>query len=164
MTAQSAFVRDLDVVHRTEIVRDAYKKHSAELLALEDSQQKLVLLLLGIFGGGASVLASAKLVFHQSAQIGLTLFVVAVLVVAWEYTRRRDIARHGIRALLIQCEIALGFYEIGLFLNTTSLYPPESLLFPARGAWLSRTFWLAVLAAVGFLVVLWGSAPVPNVG
>lgn len=160
MPENSVIVRELNAAERSEILREAYKKHSAELLALEDAQQKLVLLLLAIFGAGASLLASAKLMFQLSAKLGITLFVVATLVVAWEYTRRRDIARAGIRSLLVQCELALGFYDNGVYLVGSTLYPSPVRDFSTRGAWLNRTFWLAVLAAVGFLVVLWGSFPV----
>ena len=161
MAHDAVFIRELDAPHRAEIVRDAYKKHSAELLALEDSQQKLVLLLLAIFGAGASLLASAKLIFQPSAKLGLTLFVMATLIVAREYTRRRDKARQDIRSLLVQCEVALGFYELGIYIAGTTLYPPNTRDFPSRGAWLSKTFWLAVVAALGFLVVLWGAIPAP---
>ena len=160
---QITFARELDAAKRAEIVRDAYKKHASELLALEESQQKLVLLLLGLFGGGASVLASAKLVFGLPARVGLSLFVLSVVVIAWEYTRRRDCARQGIRALLVKCEEAFGFYEENLYVSGT-LYPASSHDFATQGAWLSRTFWLAVLAAVGFLIVLWGAAPVAHAG
>jgi hypothetical protein len=157
--SQDSIFEDLDGSRRADIVLDAYRKHASELLALEESQQKLVLLLLGVFGGGASDLASTRLAFGTAARVGLSVFVAAVLIVAWEYTRRRDFARQGIRALLVQCEIALGFYDEDIYVKG-SLYPPNGRDFPTRGAWLSRTFWLAVLAAIGFLVVLWGSASV----
>jgi len=56
----STFAATLLDAQKAEIVREVYKKHSTELLAIEEAQQKLTLLLLGVFGAGASFLSAEK--------------------------------------------------------------------------------------------------------
>lgn len=151
------FVTHLSHEAKAELIRDIYGKHVAELLAIEDSQQKLVLLLLSVFGAGASFLASDNANFSLTSKLGLTIVVLGMIAVSWRYTRRRDGARISVRQLMVQCEKALGLYEPDLFLTSGSLYKPELANFPKWGDWMSRTFWLASLAAAGFLFILWTS-------
>src|ERR1700685_3016861 len=96
----SSFTATLPEAQKAEIVREVYKKHAAELLAIEEAQQKLILLLLGVFGAGASFLASAKEPsLSGPAKIGLSLVVLGMVWVGLRYTRRRDLARVSVRDL-----------------------------------------------------------------
>lgn len=155
-SAESRFASQLSPDAKAELIRDIYGKHVAELLAIEDSQQKLVLLLLSVFGAGASFLASDNADLTLTSKLGLTVVVLGMIAVSWRYTRRRDDARISVRQLMVQCEKALGLFDPNLFL-TSSLYPQELKNFPKWGGWMSRTFWLASLAAAGFLFILWTS-------
>jgi hypothetical protein len=146
----------LTAAEKAEVVRDIYKKHAHELLTIEDAHLKLTLMLLGVFGAGASFLASDKgAAVSLSGRIGLSLVVAGILLVGWRYTQRRNNARAGVRRLLVQCEKALGLYEDNAYLPDSSLYDKRFLSFADVGDWLSRTYWIAALAAAGFLVVLW---------
>lgn len=139
-----------------EAVREAYKKHAAELLAIEDAQQKLTLLLLGVFGAGVSFLASAKAALDPWAKGGITAVVFAMLLLAAGYTYQRNLARQAVRGLLVACEEALGFFEPGRYLTGAPLYPIGFLNFPNAGAWLGwLSFAVVVLGGIGFLLVLW---------
>lgn len=139
-----------------EAVREAYKKHAAELLAIEDSQQKLTLLFLGIFGAGASFLASTSTSLHLWAKVGLTIVAVAMIVLAAAYTRQRNNARQAVRGLLVACEEALGFFESGRYLGVGSLYPIGYLNYPYAGGWLGwASLAVVVVGGVGFIFVLW---------
>src|SRR5207247_642619 len=110
----SPFAASLDGHQKAEVVRDIYKKHATELLALEEAQQRLTLLLLGVFGAGASFLASEKASsLTNVARVGLTMIVVGILWVGFRYTRRRDRARASVRDLLVDCEKALGVFDVG---------------------------------------------------
>lgn len=152
----SAFAAQLTPEQRGEIVREAYRKHAAELLAIEEGQQKLVLLLIAVFGGGASFLASenARLMEAFWQRFGLAILILAFLAVAGVYTHHRNRARKGVREMLLKCEEALGFFEPGLYLTSVQLYDDIFKIFPKVGGWLGWTYWLAVMAGIGFLVVL----------
>lgn len=153
---QSTFVSSLQVGEKSALVQTIYSKHVAELQALEEAQQKLILLLLGIFGAGASFLASDKTpVPSLQACWGLTLVVLGMIAVGWRYTKRRDHARQSVRELLTDCEKALGLFDAGVFLPNVALYPRALMGYPKQGYWLSYTFWIAAIAAGGFLIVLW---------
>jgi len=154
--SDSKFAATLNSNEKAELIRDIYKKHSAELLTIEEAQQKLILLLLGVFGAGASFLASGKTPLPSAiACFGLTLVTLGMIIVGWRYTKRRDQARHSVRKLLIECEKALGLFDTDLYRPDLPLYHSELKKYPQLGYWLSHTFWIAALSALGFLVVLW---------
>ncbi len=152
----SQFAADLPAAQKAELVREIYKKHAAELLVIEEAQQKLTLLLLAVFGAGASFLASEKASgLSDPARIGLSVVVVGIVWVGLRYSRRRDLARIFVRGLLVDCEKALGLFDVAVYCPSTPLYKKELVAFAAKGGWLSMTFWIAALAALGFLIVLW---------
>lgn len=152
----SAFAAGLTPEQLGEIVREAYRKHAAELLAIEEAQQKLVLLLLAVFGGGASFLASENASSMEAfwPRLGLAILIVAFLAVAGVYTHHRNKARKAVRDLLLKCDEALGFFEPNLYLESAQLYEDKYKVFPKEGGWLGWTYWLAVMAGMGFLIVL----------
>ena len=159
---QSAFAADLHPDQKAELIREIYRKHTAELLALEDAQQKMVLLILGIVSAIATLLVSDKVPrLPVPALAGLSLILVGMIWIGWRYAGRRDKARHDVRQIIVDCEKAMGLYDPGVFLQdpcspcSPALYPADLANFPVRGYWLSRTFGLAVLAAVGLLLILW---------
>lgn len=144
---------------KSEILRDAYKKHAAELLALESSQVQLTTLVLGVFAAGASFLGAA--LGHDkrlplTAKIGLTVVVIALMSISWVFSKFRSNARIGIRGILVNVEQALLFYQDGAYVQCASLYSPDLIeKFPSAGNWLGLINWLVVLAAVGVLVLIW---------
>ena len=141
---------------QTEILLEAYKKHAAELLAMEESQQKLTALFLTIFGVGGSVIAALKNPLTCATQWGLTVIVIAALAIGFVYTYRRGRARGAVRSLLNRCEEAMGFYQTGAYIAGEKLYENELLNFPEKGKWLNYLMYFLVPAvAAGFLIVVW---------
>jgi len=150
----SAFAGALTGEKKAEVIREAYRKHATELLAIEDAQQKLVLLILGIFGAGASYLSKAQ-DMPLAAQLGMTVVTVSILILGHHFTNERSHARLATRSLLVRCEVALGFYAEGQYLTSQPLYFPGLLGFHRKGLFLARSYLLTWLAALGFLLVLW---------
>jgi hypothetical protein len=140
---------------KSEVLREAYRQHAAELLAIEESQFKLTTVLLGIFGAGASFLAAMKNSPPCRAKIGLTVVVVAIVMVGAISTYLRHRARTGTRVLLVRCEEALGFKHLSAYIPDQALYPDRTSSFPQKGWWLGLTYLFVAIAATGFLVLLW---------
>lgn len=138
-----------------EILLAAYQKHATELLAIEEAQQKFITLLLGILGAGGTFLAGTQASLSCGPRLGVTLIVVAIVVIGLLYTAVRSRARETTRALLVRCEEALGFYEPGAFFNKDTLYGETLKKYPGRGGWLSWNYALVPATGLGFLVVLW---------
>jgi len=55
----------------------------------------------------------------------------------------------------VDCEKALGLFDVGVYSQGLPLYSKPLQQFASKGGWLSWNFWIAALAALGFLVVLW---------
>src|SRR6185295_3570029 len=144
---------DLKAGEKAEVLREAYKKHATELLAIEEAQQKLVSVMLSIFGAGASFLAAMKTTLRWGPRIGLIFVAAAIVAITLAYGVKRKNARSSVRALLEKCEEALGFYESGAYLPTGALY--TRMEYAGKGDWLSILSILAVGAAgAGFVTLL----------
>jgi hypothetical protein len=142
---------------KAEILREAYKKHATELLAIEEAQQKLTTLILAILGAGGSFLASRTTQLSNQTRWGLTILVVSTVLIGLVYTWFRSRAREATRALLVRCEEALGFQTAGAYLADQSLYADTLKQYPSRGGWLNLIYLLVPAVGIGFLVVVWGS-------
>jgi len=140
---------------KAEILREAYSKHAAELLAIEEAQQKLTTLILAILGAGGSFVASSSTPLTNAARWGLTIIVVSTVAIGLVYTLFRSRARQTTRALLVRCEEAMGFHTAGLYVDGQTLYGEELRRYPARGAWLNLIYALVLAVGLGFLVVVW---------
>ncbi len=146
---------DLPDQQKAEILREAYRKHAAELLALEDAQQKLTVLLLAILGAGGSFIAGVRGPVSHGTRWGLTVLVVATVSIGLIYTFFRNRARAATRALLVRCEEALGFQQVDVYIPSETLYAEELKKYPSRGKWLGLIYALVPAAGIGFLIVLW---------
>jgi len=157
----STVSHDIGPPQKVEALREAYKRHSSELVTIDEQQTKLLLVMLGIFSAGATFLASCTkkdsgCELTPVVRWGLTTIVVALLWLwAW-FTLERHEYRQAVRDLLVRCELALGFYTKDAFLEGTALYIPEERRFPSKGRFTCWThFGTVVLAGLGFLAVLW---------
>jgi hypothetical protein len=151
----SNWFASLQAGEKAELVREAYKKHAIELLALEDAQQKVMLVLLAVLSAGASFIGAQKeLALTIGARIGLSGTVMALVFFGMLYTRRRDVARQLTRQFLVNCEEAMGFWEMGAYVPDKPLYPGNAQDFVKGGRWLGATVWLVAIAGLGFLVLL----------
>ncbi len=152
---------------KAEALREAYKRHSSELVTIEEQQGKLLLVMLGIFSAGATFLASyykngstpdstPELRLELPVRLGLTVITGALLWLWGWFTFERHNYRQAVRDLLVRCELALGFYAKDAYLEGDSLYTQEERGFPSKGGFmLWNHFLIVVLAGVGFLVILW---------
>src|SRR5271170_3795887 len=118
---------------KAEALREAYKRHSSELVTIDEQQGKLLLVMLGIFSAGATLLAKGDSTFQPSwaVQGGLTLITLGLLWLWIWFTLERHNYRQAVRDLLVRCELALGFYAKDLYLQGDKLYTTEELGFPS---------------------------------
>lgn len=145
----------MDNSKKSEILLVAYQKHATELLAIEEAQQKFITLLLAILGAGGSFLAGTKASLSCGSKLGVTIIVIAIVIIGLIYTAVRSRARATTRALLVRCEEALGFYQPGAFIHKDTLYGETLINFPSLGGWLSWNYALIPATGLGFLIVLW---------
>ena len=140
--------------HKTNILIEAYKKHSSELLSLEESQQKLVTLLLGILAVGITFVSEIQ-IFPQQLTFPLIIIAVLLSVFGGLYTHKRNHARASIRKLMVSIEEAMGFYQPGLYMEGKSLYPEKLKQYP-QVQWLGSIYYIVLLAALTFVfIVVW---------
>jgi hypothetical protein len=103
------------------ILVEAYKKHAAELLSIEDSQQKLLALLLGIYSAALTLVfglvKDGHLIIAADCWLkgALTLTAAAIGVFGVMFSIQRNHARRSVRAGLVRIEQALGFYVANLY-------------------------------------------------
>ena len=142
---------------KAEILREAYSKHAAELLAIEEAQQKLTTLILAILGAGGSFVASTTTPLTNAARWGLTIIVASTVMIGLVNTLFRSRARQTTRALLVRCEEAMGFHAVGTYLEGQTLYGEELRKYPSRGAWLNLIYALVLAVGLGFLAVIWAN-------
>ncbi len=132
----------------------------SELVTIDEQQGKLLLVMLGIFSAGATLLASYKgdstLQLAGLVQWGLSAITLALLGVWGVFTGKRHSYRKAVRSLLVRCEMAMGFYEHNTYLQGDKLYTDKERGFPSKGTYL---LWVQLgtvsLAALGFIVILW---------
>ncbi len=147
----------LTPAQKAEVIREAYRKHAAVLLAIDDAQMKLTIVLLAILGTGASFIAGAKQPLSWKSKLGLTVIIGATVLMGTIYTKFRSGARRSVRELLLRCEQSLGFQEVGVYIPGEKLYRDDLKLYPGQGNWLGYINWLVVAAGIGFLIVLWAT-------
>ena len=142
---------------KIEILLEAYKKHAAELLAIEEAQQKLTTLILAILGAGGSFVAARPTQIADSTRWGLSIIVVSTVLIGLVYTWFRSRARETTRALLVRCEEGLGFHTAGVYLEGQTLYGEGLKKYPGRGTWLNLIYLLVLAVGIGFLFVIWAN-------
>jgi hypothetical protein len=145
---------------KAEVLRDAYRKHATELLAIEDSQQKLTTLLLAILGAGATFIGAKADPLTEPTKWALTVAAGATAGVGLVYTYFRHYARQDVRTLLGRCEKALGFETRGAYIPGETLYETvegaQPGTFRLKGWWLdAMTALPVILIAAAFLLVTW---------
>jgi hypothetical protein len=133
---------------------EAYKKHSAELRAIEDGENKLLLLMLTIFGAGITAVSKVDLKCQLVAAGYLTV-VAGLLVVAGRHVvhENHDL-RIVARDLLVRCEQAMQFYTPNVFLKDRALYQEAELHYACKGQGLQNFSQAVIYFAGGFLVAL----------
>jgi len=150
-TMKQSAVGALTDDQKVTVLLATYEKHAKALLAVEDSQQKLVAVLLAIFSAGIALLDRMQLEPPtQVAFIGVTVLLTAFGALL---TYRRSKARQSIRRAVVDIEVALHFYEDGVYLKGQPLYPRRFLEFPEK-RWLAWIYFVVVLAALVFVILV----------
>jgi hypothetical protein len=153
---------NLTDAEKAKVLREAYRKLAQSLHDIEETQVKLTAVLLAILGAGATFIAGARQPSSLGARVGLTVVIIATVVIGSISTHFRNRARKATRYLLVRCEKALGFYDVGVYIRDEVLYAPEPNVtaakldeFSKKGNWLAYINWLVVAVGIGFLLVLW---------
>lgn len=144
---------------------EAYKKHSTELVSIEDRLNKLLLVVLAIFGAGATAITKATLT-PKPAWI-LVFAVLGFAGVAWHYNSEMRNLRAQVRYLLVRCEVDMGFYSPrgrskDPIAANKPLYTELELLFPTKGKYIRLTYGATIVAAAVGLILFIYLACSPN--
>jgi hypothetical protein len=135
---------------------EAYRKHASELTGIEDRQHKLILMILGIFSAGATLIAGHFVHIHWQVKSALTALSLPFLFASWWYIKELHDVRRVTRELLVRCEIALGFHANGHFIKDMPLYEPEEIYYGKKGRWLRNTYLsIIVTVSIVFILVVW---------
>jgi hypothetical protein len=116
---------------------EGYKKHATELASIEDRMNKFLLVVLAVFGAGATTVRAISLSIWPA--IFLAVMVVALALAGRHYSHELQDLRGSTRHLLVRCEIAMGFYTQNEFLSDEPLYTLDELDYPNGGQFLGST-------------------------
>ena len=146
--------------HRFEALLEAYKKHAEELRGIEDRQSKTIALVLGILGAAGTLLIKG-VELQPAPKVYVSLVAFSVVLIGNLTIYELHDLRRAVRDLLVRCEIALRFYEVGTFLQGKMLYTSDEWKYPERGAWMRRYYVIVWLVCAGFLWLLWSGNSIP---
>jgi hypothetical protein len=139
---------------------EAYKKHVDELKGIEDRQNKIIALILGILSAAATLLIKKGTDDLELApRIYISMVALVIVYIGQHAINELGDLRRAVRDLLVRCEIALRFYEVGAFLKGRMLYTSYERGYRTRGGWLKQSYWFVWLVCVGFIVLLWRKLP-----
>jgi len=150
-------ITDLTRDNKVQILMAAYQKHASSLQSIEESQEKLDTLLLGIYSAGLTLITAwakdAKAILAGPSPFAWALIVLAVLVVIYAVymSVRRGDARRTVREAMTRVERALAFYAPGCYLQNTTLYRTDFLDFPKK-TFLNWNVAIVVLVGLAFAV------------
>jgi len=133
---------------------EAYKKHSTELRAIEDGENKLLLLILAIFGAGVTAASKVDLRCQTLPAVALTAIAVGLGYLGLHVVGENHDLRIVVRDLLVRCEQAMEFYTPDAFLKGRSLYQEAERHYACKGQSLKTFSSIVVWIAGGFLVAL----------
>lgn len=170
-TLESAAVNLIDLppvikfptqTEKITILLEAYKKHSAELLAIEESQQKLLNLILGVYAAGVTVTAGFLKDNNKSLLQGpnhtlspLALALIAMIVLIGAYglfmSIKRNDARRSVREALGNIDRALGFFESGIYLEAAPLYSERFKEYGILKSFLNYSYLLILAVGIVFI-------------
>jgi hypothetical protein len=149
---------------RYSALYEAYKKHSTELRAIEDGENKLLLLILAIFGAGVTAASKVDLRCHPIPAGLLTVIAVLLGYLGLHVVGENHDLRIVVRDLLVLCEQAMDFYTPNAFLKGRSLYQDAERHYACKGQSLksfsSAVVWIAGIFLVGLIWINFGIGPI----
>lgn len=134
---------------------EAYKKHAEELKGIEDRQNKIIALILGILSAAATLLIKGTDDFGWAPRLYISVVALVIVGIGQHAINELGDLRSAVRDLLVRCEIALRFYEVGAFLKGRMLYTSYERGYRKRGGWLKQSYGFVWAVCVGFIVLLW---------
>jgi hypothetical protein len=148
---------------------EAYKKHAAELSSLEDRLNKIVLLILGLFGAGVTAVSTINLKGEWPIALCFALIVVGVGLLGHHAVGEAADLRKAVRDLLVRCELAMDFYTPDKFVRGKALYDDAEREYPKKGGSLTLPSDLVIAVAAALLIALigyncWRGLPEKNSG
>jgi hypothetical protein len=135
---------------------EAYRKHSASLASIEDRENKFLLLILTVFGAGATAVSKINLKGHCPTTWYLTTLVVIIVCVGFSVIHETHDLRVAVRDLLVQCELAMQFYTPGVFLKDLPLYQDAERQYAVKGKSQEYASWFFItIAGLGLIGLIW---------
>jgi hypothetical protein len=157
---------NLPVGQRKDFLQEAYKKHSAELASIEDRDNKFIVLILALYGAGATAFSTIDLRQHCWMACFFTLMVFLTMWAGGHTVHEAHDLRKAVRDMLVRCELAMDFYKPDVFLKDERLYGNAERCFSEKGA--NRQTFAYLIVGVGgalLLVLIWHSylcGPLPG--
>jgi hypothetical protein len=134
---------------------EAYKKHVEELRGIDDRQNKILAGLLAIFSAAATLLVKGPVDLGPLSALYMSLVALVIVFIGQHAIDELHDFRVATRDLLVRCEVALHYYEIGAFMAGRMLYTEYELDYPHRGKWMKQNYWIVWLICGGFVLLLW---------
>jgi hypothetical protein len=138
---------------RQNSLHEAYKKHSTELASIEDRENKFLLLILAVYGAGATAFSTINL---QGASVMPWCFagIVCLTIGVGQHTVHEDHdLRRAVRDMLVRCELAMEFYTPDVFLKDMPLYGAAERCYSSKGG--SRQIWGYAIVFGGGILLIW---------
>ena len=141
--------------NQIKILVAVYEKHARELLALEESQEKMILLVLGVFSVMIAFLVKDQqakdfLTGHCERKILLCLFSLVLAGLGGYITRERNTARRITRGILVKVEAALELYRSGAYLTGENLYEERFYHGFPKAKFMGKVYWFVIAVAAAF--------------
>jgi hypothetical protein len=159
----SSALKELKDENKITILLAAYTKHNGALAAIEQSQQSLLNLVLGIYSAALTLVVGLyeqapnllRATDHFVSALGFTLILVAAFVALYTIymSHGRNVARTKVRQAVERIDSALGLFEPGWYVQHNTLYP-ESFREYTQHTFLKNTPLIAYLPACAFILVV----------
>ena len=135
---------------------EAYKKHSTELRSIEDSENKTLLLILAIFGAGATAVSKINLMCQWTTAVYFTLLAGSIVAAGHHVVHENHDLRIAVRDLLVKCEQAMQFYTPNIFLKDQELYQVAERHYACKGQGKQNFSRLIIyLTGIGLVMLIW---------
>jgi len=128
---------------------EAYKKHSTELVSIEDRENKFLALISAGYVAGATATSTIDLRGYPHLACFFVVIVVLSAALGRHVVHEAHDLRQAVRDMLVRCELAMDFYKSGAFLKGRPLYGDAERCYAGKGG--SRPLF-------GYAIVLVGGA------
>jgi hypothetical protein len=135
-------------------LHEAYKKHSTELISLEDRHNKSLLLILGLFGAGATAMSTVSIEGQTWSMLCFMAIVACAGGVGLHAAHETHDLRKAVRDLLVRCELAMQLYTSDEFVSGKPLYDDSERDYPHKGGGLRIVSYIVIIFTGALLIFL----------